>query len=1320
MPHAKPPHHAAEDSVTRRRLALITTTAVLAVTALVTFAVPRAGAVSDAEELTRIGIEGTGAGEFGSALGGLASDPVTGHLFAVEGSRINEFTPWGNFVKAFGWDVAPGAVNEQQEVRERAASGQFKLSFGAPSTPDLPFDAGGAEVEAALNALASIGGVGGAVSVESVLGPPDGKTPSVYVVTFKGSLAATDVAELTIANGTTQLSGGVPSTTLEARTRADGHAATSGLESCTAESGCQVGLEGPGAGQLGRAEGAAVDHAGNLYVKEFSNLRAQKFDSAGRFVLMFGGEVNKTTSENVCTKAQLEAGDECGIGLGGTEPGWFSFGFSRSVTLGSSGQLFVADKERFQRFNAQGEFEAQVPVPGETIGYLAFDPVSEDLYATYAEVGVHRLNSITGAEIGELEGQGMLATDLSGNLYAKGTGEKNQEKIVQYDSGGKPLTPFTCCQPPLVPNDITQIRFGLVQLGTNAAGTLYVTYAHPPDDIFIRVFGPGPTMFEAPPKVPPTISNQYATSVDRTGAVLGADINPHFWIDTRFYVEYGTGKCSEGGCEEVKPLPPGPILSSKPFSAAIRSSSVFLEGLEPGTTYHYRFVAVSSGGGPVHGIGGEVGVDGEESTFTTYPVLSQFKADCPNQSFRTGFSAPLVDCRAYEMVSPIEKNNGDIVSLVDLPGFTTDLEQSSTDGNRFTYSSYRPFADPESGAYTMQYLASRQDGVGWSNKAINPPHFHAGSAGSTSLEAAYRAFSADLCSGWLVAAPEPPLAPGAPEGYRSLYRRDNCTGGYEAVSVGQPTVDPLDFDTYEFQGASADGKEAIFRVEDKLTEDAASDVWQAYYASGEELRLLCVLPSGAPSGGNCSGGSAGTPPQILSRLSSVVNAISADGRRAYWTDSGSSESGPGKVYLRVNPGEEQSQLSGGECTEVEKACTFEVSETVSSKASRFLGASTDGSKALFEVTEGILVGNLYLFDSETQSSTLLAGKALGVAGASEDLSRIYFVSREVLPETSGASPGEPNLYLAGAGTATFIATLSDIDTESDFSNVSPLPLLHPARVSPDGSHLAFISTEPLSGYDNTDQRTGKADSEVYLYEAGSAGPVCVSCNPSGARPVGREVRRVIFSASSLPIAATIPPPRLMLDSMRPLSADGSRLFFNSYDALLPGDTNGKVDVYQWEQASGEADCKHKGAELYVPSSGGCLSLISSGQSPSDSQFLAASATGGDVFFTTNASLLPQDPGLIDVYDARVNGGLPGPPAPPGPCQGEACQLAPPPPNDPTPASASFKGAGNLKSTPRCRKGKVARKGRCVARKQKRSKKRHDRPQQTNHDRRGNR
>lgn len=89
--------------------------------------------------------------------------------------------------------------------------------------------------------------------------------------------------------------------------------------------------------------------------------------------------------------------------------------------------------------------------------------------------------------------------------------------------------------------------------------------------------------------------------------------------------------------------------------------------------------------------------------------------------------------------------------------------------------------------------------------------------------------------------------------------------------------------------------------------------------------------------------------------------------------------------------------------------------------------------------------------------------------------------------------------------------------------------------------------------------------------------------------------------------------------------------------------------------------------------------------------------------------MPQDYGLIDIYDARVDGGFPSPDPLNVPCEGEACQGPLTAPFDLTPASSIYNGPGNVKpKKKRCPKGKrkVRRNGkvRCVKNKKKGQKK----------------
>jgi hypothetical protein len=153
--------------------------------------------------------------------------------------------------------------------------------------------------------------------------------------------------------------------------------------------------------------------------------------------------------------------------------------------------------------------------------------------------------------------------------------------------------------------------------------------------------------------------------------------------------------------------------------------------------------------------------------------------------------------------------------------------------------------------------------------------------------------------------------------------------------------------------------------------------------------------------------------------------------------------------------------------------------------------------------------------------------------------------------------------------------------------------------------------------------------------------------------------------------------------------DDGRVFFNSIAALVPADSNGQWDVYEWEPA-GVGDCAPSSENAATAqSSGGCVSLISSGTAEEEAGFLDASESGDDAFFLTSAQLNEIDEDhQLDAYDARVLGVPPTRPTFPE-CLGEACQPAIQPPNDSTPTSASFNGPGNPRSHARthCGKGK---------------------------------
>ena len=203
------------------------------------------------------------------------------------------------------------------------------------------------------------------------------------------------------------------------------------------------------------------------------------------------------------------------------------------------------------------------------------------------------------------------------------------------------------------------------------------------------------------------------------------------------------------------------------------------------------------------------------------------------------------------------------------------------------------------------------------------------------------------------------------------------------------------------------------------------------------------------------------------------------------------------------------------------------------------------------------------------------------------------------------------------------------------------------RDSANGSIYVFQTNAPFTGL-GFNNGAGN-DEEIYRYEVGAGALNCVSCPPSGTLPSGNAELSHDFRDGNAFSELT---------PNRGVSKDGERVFFDTPDALVPQDSNGLRDVYEWES--------------------GVLNLISTGVSTEESFFGDNSPSGSDVFFSTTEGLAPGDADEgYDVYDARIP--RPGDQLPPAavPCEGAVCQG---PPSVPQllgqPSSETFAGAGN--------------------------------------------
>lgn len=152
--------------------------------------------------------------------------------------------------------------------------------------------------------------------------------------------------------------------------------ASTGENVCTVSSGdtCQPGIVSALPGGFGEfaPEHVAVAPNGNIYAADTLNNRVQELTPAGKFVLMFGKEVNETTHGNICTQQEIEAeGVKCEAGKRATvaepEPGALAFIVDVAVDPASGG-VYVAESfseegsigSRVQEFTAGGQFVLEI------------------------------------------------------------------------------------------------------------------------------------------------------------------------------------------------------------------------------------------------------------------------------------------------------------------------------------------------------------------------------------------------------------------------------------------------------------------------------------------------------------------------------------------------------------------------------------------------------------------------------------------------------------------------------------------------------------------------------------------------------------------------------------------------------------------------------------------------------------------------------------------------------------------------------------------------------------------------------------------------
>jgi hypothetical protein len=288
----------------------------------------------------------------------IAIDQETGNVYLTGGGSVEVRSASGDLMRVMGFDVVrsgpdDSAVDETQKLTVIATAGTFTLAFGpfpAKTTSPLPYNASAAAVQSALDALQTIGGAGGSVSVT---GGPAATSP--LEITFGGALGGDDVPQ--ISGSDVNLSGA--GRKAEITTVSAGGA----TESCLSPSDlCKEGVASGGNGTINPESiaiaPASAPNAGNVLIAEGTAKRVTEYSSANQFLRTFGWDVDQTNPSTGFEECTAISGDVCKEGTTGSNLGQFS-GNLRGIAVDSTGSVYVADSSdssagRVQKFTPAG------------------------------------------------------------------------------------------------------------------------------------------------------------------------------------------------------------------------------------------------------------------------------------------------------------------------------------------------------------------------------------------------------------------------------------------------------------------------------------------------------------------------------------------------------------------------------------------------------------------------------------------------------------------------------------------------------------------------------------------------------------------------------------------------------------------------------------------------------------------------------------------------------------------------------------------------------------------------------------------------------
>jgi len=858
-------------------------------------------------------------------------------------------------------------------------------------------------------------------------------------------------------------------------------------------------------------------------------------------------------------------------------------GLLRSTSIAvdaNHGKIYLSDK---------------VPPPGKSTIRVF------ELKTPHGEVG--KIDGSTTPKGEFLSGEGFLALDVdedTGHVFVGDLAAAN--KVYEFEEDGAYLATIEHSFES-VPNSEIALDNGAKSPHPQTEAWLFVPSVPSPSQGHVYAFEPNE-------EGPPVVESTSVSGVTETEATLHATINPG-GLPTEYRLEYISQRQWE---EEGESFVNATIAGEGTLPKGAEGIAVAAPAteLDPGTRYRFRTFAEN-----------EEGEDEAERTFRTAEKVVDF-GECPsNEAFRTGLSALLPDCRAYELVTP-PNTNGRPPSGVGFSGVYFPTLEASPDGNRVSFLIEGGLIPGNEGAGAFNgdlYLATRGS-EGWTSEVTGPSGKEAvgPQPGSVSPDQTYSFWEEPLTA----------VHVHYPDGHSELVGRGSL-GEDPGVNAELITENGghIIFQTTDFGG----------QVAQQLEPNAPSTGTEAVYDRSAEgpTHVVSLFPDDeTPKAGEDA---------------SYLGA-SDDGEGIVFSIAGT-------IYLRLHNEE-----------------TFEVA----GPGSTFAGVAAGGTRVFY--LEG---GDLFAFDAEAEETIDFSESGdVTVVNVSSGGTRAYFVSPSVLtgepnPNGEEAEGGKENLYLSEEGAISFVGIVTERDVEGESTSAGQLgglglwteavelgkPAKDPSRTTPAGTTLLFESRADLTGFES------EGFAQVYRYDADEGSLSCLSCSPTGTPP---------SSDASLQSVAKSQPSLIPFSSYAKIpnqSPDGRRAFFQTAEPLVIGDTDELLDVYEWEE-EGLGSCEKEG---------GCVYLISGGHSSSPDFLFAMSQSGGDVFFRTADLLLPRDKETtLSIYDARVGGGEPEIETEIE-CEGEGCHPHSTPPTLLTPAKPTPGADDQVVEKRHCPKGK---------------------------------